>query len=265
MPELPDVLAWERYINSCALHQPITQTSVEDDRILEDVTSQLLQRRLKGHSLDSTSRRGKFLLIRVTTAGWLVLHFGMTGEMSYQKDEGGLNKYTRFAVYFENGYRLEYRSKRMLGHVGFTEDRGKFYDDHGLGPDALSDDVDLDRFIELMSDRRGAIKSTLMNQSILAGVGNVYSDEILFQAGVYPATGVDQLDERALAKIHSTMKRVLRVAADHEADVGHFPDGYLLKTRDEGICPRCGRPLEKLTVGGRTSYACPRCQPKPEG
>jgi len=129
-----------------------------------------------------------------------------------------------------------------------------------LGPDAMADEVDRERFIELLQGRRGAIKSTLMNQSILAGIGNVYSDEILFQAGIHPETPVDDLNAADLGRLYTTMRRVLRVTTEKQADIDRFPDGYLLPKRDEGVCPKCRGDLQTLKVGGRTTVFCGRCQ-----
>jgi formamidopyrimidine-DNA glycosylase len=100
-----------------------------------------------------------------------------------------------------------------------------------------------------------------MDQSIVAGIGNVYSDEILFQAGVHPGTRVSELDETRVEDIFDKMKKVLRTAVDRDADPGRFPSTYLLPNRGKkGACPLCGTKWETMKLGGRTAYFCPRCQ-----
>ena len=108
------------------------------------------------------------------------------------------------------------------------------------------------------------IKSTLMDQSLVAGLGNVYSDEILFQAGVHPRRKADTLDTDELRALYRVMRRVLRVTTDRRADPGEFPRGYLTARREEGAaCPCCDDRVETCTVSGRKSYVCPYCQPAP--
>jgi formamidopyrimidine-DNA glycosylase len=110
-------------------------------------------------------------------------------------------------------------------------------------------------------DWRGAIKSALMNQSVIAGIGNVYSDEILYQAGVHPRTPAAELKEKKLREIHRVMRRVLSVAWRKGGDGRKVPRTWLLPARGgPGPCPRCGGQLESAKVSGRTAWFCPRCQ-----
>jgi len=267
MPELPDVQAFQNYANRTALHQRIDDVTVMDDRILQDVSEQALKRRLKGAELDGTRRHGKFLFLDVSSNGWLVMHFGMTGELAYFKsaysDEEETPRHTRLLLSFANGYRLAYRCQRMLGLISCTDDVDEFVQAHELGPDALDSEFDADDFLERIEGRSGTIKSTLMNQAIVAGVGNEYADEILFQLGVHPATSMDTLDEKKRRGLFAVMRRVLETAARHEGDTSEFPKGYLLKHRDDdAVCPKCGEQLQTTDVAGRTSCFCPRCQKK---
>lgn len=262
MPELPDLAVFGRYIERTALPEPIIRTSVTDERILEDISIQALSSRLKDRRLTSTHRHGKCLFIEADRAGWLVMHFGMTGKLAYYKN-GDQPEHTRLLLTFENGYHLAYQSQRMLGRVTFTKDLDGFVSDHDLGPDALCDELDVERFRELLGTRRGAVKTTLMNQSVLAGIGNVYADEILFQAGIHPKAHVDELDDHLIDDLYHLMRQVLHTAAESGADIDRLPDDYLLKHRENGSCPRCNGPITKQTVGGRSSYFCARCQPSP--
>lgn len=129
-----------------------------------------------------------------------------------------------------------------------------------LGPDALT--LGYADFRALAKGRRGSAKSWLMDQSILAGIGNIYSDEILFQAGIHPKRAVTDLDERVLEALHKALRRVLRLAIDAHAEPDHLPPGYLLPQRKaHGRCPRCGGSLAQLKAAGRTAYYCPQRQP----
>ena len=263
MPELPDVETFKNYLDSTALHKKIDKTTVTDERILDSLSRQRLARRLKGNELVRTKRHGKYLFVEVGGDGWLILHFGMTGYLSYYKHADERPEHARMILYFSNGYRLAYISQRLLGEVGLTADVDDFIAQHDLGPDALSDEVGRKEFMAMLEGRTGMIKPALMSQSIIAGIGNVYADEILFQAKIHPKTTVDDLDEDEKKRLYRAMRRVLRVASRNEADPESMPSGYILPHREEGDeCHGCGGKVKKTTVSGRSSYYCPACQAK---
>ena len=260
MPELPDVEVFKRYLDATALHQEIEGIAVSDERVLADVSPQSLGRRLKGHALAETRRHGKHLFARADGAGWLRLHFGMSGFLRYFKREDKRPGHVRFEMAFTNGFCLAYDCRRLLGEVGWADSPEAFAQAGELGPDALND-LDADRLRELLAGRRGMLKAALMDQSLVAGIGNVYSDEILFQARLHPRTPVGDLAKKDFARLFEALQKVLQAAIEAQADPQKLPDGYLIPHRGkEGQCPRCGGPLEKIAVSGRKGYVCPKCQ-----
>ena len=262
MPELPDVEVLKRYLNSTSLHQKIKDVQVESDMILKEVSPQKLRRELVDQKFESTDRHGKFMFVELQNGHWMVLHFGMTGDLKYYKNEEERPEYELVAFKFANGYQLDYIMTRKLGEVRVIEDISKFVDERELGPDVMAEDFTFDKFKQILSNRRGMIKSTLMNQNIMAGIGNVYSDEILFQAGIHPRTTVDQLDEDELKEIYEERYKVLETAIDYQAIPDDFPDSYLtpLRGEEDAKCPKCGGEIERVDVSGRTAYYCPNCQ-----
>lgn len=261
MPELPDVESFRRYLNRTALHQTIARVSVTDGRVLNDTTPQALGRRLNGRRFETTRRRGKFLFAQYADDGWLVLHFGMTGSLDYRKTGDDVPKAAKVVLRFDNGRELLYKCPRMFGEVGLTESPDDFARARGLGPDAMDDALTKARFRELLDGRRGTVKSALMNQSILAGVGNIYADETLFQSGVRPDKSIDKIAPSVLDDIHRALRRVLRVATDHKADITDLPRGYVIPNRHkDGRCPKCDAPLKHTEVSGRTTWYCAKCQ-----
>ncbi len=259
MPELPDVARFKKYLDATALHQTVAASECTDKRFIKETSRRGLQRKLKGAALERSRRWGKWLFAELSTKGNLVLHFGMTGELDYGRDEGDLPEHTRLALHFENGRRLAVISQRMIGEASYAESVERFAEEHDLGPDAL--DVGRDTFLERMSARRGSVKSGLMDQSFIAGIGNVYSDEILFQAGIHPAEEARELDETALRTLYRVMRRVLQTAA-RRGDGRKAPRRWLLGKRSaEHPCPRCHGQLRSLKINGRTSWFCPDCQP----
>jgi formamidopyrimidine-DNA glycosylase len=266
MPELPDVETLKRYLDATALKQEIARTSIRDRRIVKDTTPQRIYSRLKGSQLLASHRRGKFLFCALSgDNGSLVLHFGMTGDLKYYDDPSEAPEHACMILDFTNGRHLGYVNYRMLGRVSWTDNVEDYVSQQDLGIDALSDELTLRRFRELLAGRTGRIKSTLMNQSIVAGIGNVYSDEILFQAGVHPKSGVDALSDKNVKALFRAMKRVLKTAIKKRAVTSRLPASYILPGRgeEEFDCPRCGARIQTVDVGGRTAYVCPNCQKQP--
>ena len=262
MPELPDVEVFKRYLDATALHKTITEVEVETAQILEGVSISKLQKSLKGRQFQSTHRHGKHLLVALDQVPWLTLHFGMTGFLKYFKDMDKEPEHDRLLISFDNGYHLAYDSQRKLGAVGLTDGVDNFIDEKELGPDALS--LDLEGFRQVIKGTRGALKSFLMNQKHLAGIGNVYSDEILFQGGLHPKGEVNDLDADTVKRLFEAMQEVLNKAIEAQADPARLPDSFIIPHRHKGgSCPRCKGEVEKISVSGRSGYFCPTCQAKP--
>jgi formamidopyrimidine-DNA glycosylase len=263
MPELPEVETFKRYLDATALHQEIEKVEIRSELLLEDTRVQELQDTLQGRSFRSTRRHGKYLFVELEGDGWLVLHFGMSGRLKYFRDMTQDPPYDRFLVTFGNGYHLAYDAARKLGEIEVIHDWEAFIEEKELGPDVLDPDFDLETFLEILEQRRGMIKPALMDQQLMAGIGNVYSDEILFQAHIHPRTKIDQLDEKTRTVIDCIVQEVLRTAIEHQATPDEFPDSYLIPHRDpEGMCPLCGGEIERVKVSGCTAYYCPNRQGK---
>ena len=129
----------------------------------------------------------------------------------------------------------------------------------GLGPDAL--EISLSQFKKILGKHRGAVKAILLNQQLIAGIGNLYADEILFRARMHPATEAARLSDKDLTRLFRAMRHVLEKAIALKTDFNRLPKSWLLTHRGKpGRCPRCGRALKSATIGGRTSWFCAHCQ-----
>lgn len=266
MPELPDVEGDKRLLDHQARRQFIRGVEVEDRRILRKLSAAEFKRRVVGRRILSSRRHGKHLLAALDHNEWITLHFGMTGALVACAAEGAPPPYTRLRLDLSGGTSLCYTDPRRLGHVGLAEDAERFIATEKLGPDALDPKLTLARFRAIIAAARGSAKSVLMDQRRVAGVGNTYADEILFQARLHPELPIRRLDEAAVARLHRAMRRVLKEAIARGAGSEHFADrlpaSYLLRHRHPGgRCPRCGGPIATLRLGGRTTHYCPRCQP----
>lgn len=189
------------------------------------------------------------------------MHFGMTGSPAYFKNEDQNPVYPRVIFHFENDFKLAFDCARMLGNLELVEDIETFIKEKYLGPDISSDTINFETFRNLMQNRRGMIKSSLMDQHLMAGIGNEQSDEILFQSGIHPKTKVQNLSESDLQTLFDNMNRVVEKRVECLDHNQKMPDDYLLNHRDEGEkCPICRGSIEKITVGGRSGYFCPDSQ-----
>jgi len=263
MPELPDVEVFRQIFNSTALNKKVAKVEVLDDGILENISSRAFQNRMKGATFQATHRHGKYLFVELDTEETLMVHFGMTGHLEYYKVGEEEPEYSRIIFNLNNGYNLYYVCPRKLGRVSLVEDEADFIEENKLGPDTYSDDFKWEDFREIMKGKRGSIKTTLMDQKFLAGIGNIYSDEILFHSNIYPFTEVNELNEEELKTIFEKMKLVFEQVIKAEVKEGKLPKNFLLLKRSEGEeCPICGGRIKREKYSGRSSYYCEAHQKK---
>ncbi len=261
MPELPDVEVWRKYVDATALHHEITNIEIRAPDMLVGISPRLLAARMRDNRLEVTKRHGKYLFIGLNNGFWLTLHFGMTGRLSYFKHSRTIPAHTRLFIAFSNGFHLAYDCQRKLGRIALTVNPDTFVRQQGLGVDALDPDLTVDTLVRLLRKRHGAIKAILMDQHLIAGIGNLYADEILFQAHIHPQCCAGELNDHSLHKVFRAMRRVLQMAIERGADPDRLPASWLLLSRHRGgACPRCRAGLSRIKVSGRTSYVCPRCQ-----
>jgi formamidopyrimidine-DNA glycosylase len=259
MPELPEVETFKQYLDSTSLHQRITGVEVRDAYILKHVSARQLGRRLKGRRFESSHRHGKHLFVRAGDELWLRLHFGMTGSLQHVKDDEVAPKTARVIFRFADNGRLAFDDQRKFGEIELIEDVDEFLQTRGLGPDALG--ISLSQFKAIVGKRRGAVKAILLNQQLIAGIGNLYADEILFRARMHPATEAARLSDKDLQRLFRATNYVLEEAIALKTDFNRLPKSWLLTHRGKrGRCPRCGRSLKSAMIGGRTSWFCAHCQ-----
>lgn len=265
MPELPDVEGFKRVLTRSALRKIIDRVVVSDARILGKLSPAMFATRLQGAKLVAARRHGKHLMAKVDRDGWLTLHFGMTGALHFIRNLAQEPPFTRVRLDFASNGSLAYTNKRMIGRVGLVDDVADFITDEELGTDALDRRLDFRAFRAAVLGSKRDVKSVLMDQQIIAGIGNIYSDEILFHARVNPSARIDELTTSELKRVFLEMRQVLKTAVAHGAGSEQFiermPKGALLPERRKGgCCPRCRSRLKVFKVGGRTAYCCPRCQ-----
>jgi formamidopyrimidine-DNA glycosylase len=257
MPELPEVEQARKYLEKNSLHQTIISVLVRDARILGGVSEKRVEECLLGLRFISTFRHGKRLFLQLKDDLWLALHLGLTGKLVHLHRSEEEPRHTRLRIDFEEGSFLAFIDPRIFGKVGLTGSPKIFLQERKIGPDALQ--LGRDRFLEIMGGRRGIIKAALLNQGLVAGLGNLYADEALFSASICPKS--HNLDKMHLEALFSSIQEVLETALSTNADLTKLPDSFLLPHRHPGgICPRDGAALKHEKIIGRTSYYCPKHQ-----
>jgi formamidopyrimidine-DNA glycosylase len=267
MPELPEVESYARYFSRHACNQRIARVDVLDERILTDVRKETFARKLVGRSFQEVRRHGKHLFAEAkgkTKADpelWLHLHFGMSGDLTYVAKREAPPRFARIVFVFTNGFRLAFEDMRLFGLAELIASPDDFIAAARLGPDPIAASFTYKRFAALLEGRRGAMKSLLMTQEVIAGMGNLYVDETLYQTGIHPQRGVDRLTEEERKAVYSSMRRILRDAIARHGRGAELPGNSLIHHREAGArCPRCGGTIRRSVVFGRTTYFCTKHQ-----
>lgn len=261
MPELPHLEIFRRELEENAVGREITRVEVRDEDLLEGVDAEGLAGALGGGTVTEGRRHGKLLFARVEPGPWLRFHFGMSGFLASWDEGEEASEYPK-VVFHLDGRRVAFDCRRKLGSIGLVEDPDAHLAEEELGPDAL-DGLEVEGFLEALHGRRGMLKTALMDQRLMAGVGNELSDEVLFRLRLHPRTKVSDLDEEERREAYRALVAVLEEGIEAGMEMDGLPDGWLLPVREEGAdCPRCGTAIQRIEVSGRGSYLCPSCQPE---
>jgi formamidopyrimidine-DNA glycosylase len=265
MPELPEVENYCRYIKYTALHATVERVTSPDDDIIKHGLPALND--TVGQKFVDAHRHGKQIFIECDDHGYIRMHCGMTGRPYYFKRmERADNLYPKVIFNLANDYHMAFHDPRKLGEVEWVDDMDQWLADHGLGPDALY--LSRDDFHDMMDGRRGYLKSSLMDQDFIAGIGNVYADEICFQAGLHPKSDLSNLSGDQVNDLYDQIQYVLTTAIEARAGLAenyyqNLPDEWMAPTRPRRTFHGEHRHnFKEITVGGRTGYFVPEKQRK---
>lgn len=261
MPELPDVETLVR-----RLRRRVRDTRIRRVRLLTPSTvrhpdPEAFRRRLRGRSITDVRRRGKYLLFELTGDLTLAVHLRMTGDFEIARADAPVHRHTR-VIFTVDGAELRFIDLRRFGHMDLLTPAQleRFRGLRGLGIEPLDAAFTLAAFRALVETRRLGLKALLLRQDLIAGIGNLYADEILWQARLHPARTTDALHPRQIALLHRTIRRVLDRAIRHLSRYRR-PIGVFLDAREHHAhCPRGHGVLRIARIAGRTTYYCPRCQ-----
>ncbi len=257
MPELPDVEVYRKEAEK-AKNTEIENFEAEEGKLVA-ISKSIFSKKLKGHRFIETNRRGKYLFLSTDNNQTVVMHFGMTGNLQYLKENEEEPKYSKCWFQFKNSHKLYYISRRKLGHVEITDNLDEYIKKKELAVDAM--EMSEEDFLSALKNKNSMLKTAITDQSTIAGIGNVYADEILYQTKMHPKKNTADLNESDLKNLYKNMRKVLEKAVAKNADVSSLPETYLLPHRKEGDnCPKCNGKINKITVSGRTTFYCPSCQ-----
>ena len=225
---------------------------------------------LHSRQVQAVNRRGKYLLLPLDSGETFIIHLGMTGGVSVHPASRQLDPMVRHTFSFDDGRVLWVRDPRKFGHLWLTSDLENTLP--RLGPEPLSDNF-FTEYLEAMFFRRSApIKALLLEQSITPGLGNLYVDESLYQAGIHPARQAGSLNSAESAKLRDSIVTTLQtaIAIYDQAREDYWPDPpsalhtWTIPRQENEPCPRCGSPIATMRVRARGTFFCPSCQPVPE-
>jgi formamidopyrimidine-DNA glycosylase len=261
MPELPEVENRLRYLQRTALGQVIKDVHVSEARILKCCGERAFKSALRGRRLAAASRRGKYLIVTLDNGRALILHFTMGGDLKYYQDPADKPRFTRIEFLLDNSMRLAFTCPRNICRVMIVDSPADLPALREMGPEPLADDFTLSRLRQIVGAAKSRqIKALLMDQGSIAGIGNIYADEILFQARIRPDRPAPELTEAELRSLHKSIRKVLGRAILTGADE-EFPATFLIArdARGQG-CARCKDSIQKTRIAGRTTRFCAECQ-----
>ena len=272
MPELPEVETVRRSIAPVLEGARLEEIEIRDPRLVRPFDPSIVAGALVGERVGEVGRRGKYLIVGFESNRSLLIHLRMTGSLRHAR-HGALvdDPYTRAVLRLDNGSDVAYRDVRRFGTWELFE-QGELvpYLAARLGPEPLGP-FSAARLGKRLEGRRAPLKSALLDQSTVAGRGNIYVAEALWQSRLHPLRVAGSLDADELGRLYRAVRNVLRKGIERQGSTLRdyaLPDGAYGTMQDEfraygrggEPCDRCGRPLTRIVVGGRTTTFCPHCQ-----
>jgi len=276
MPELPEVETIRRSLARCLVGRRLAGCRLLGRHVLQGCRPAQL-RQLRGLRVADLGRRGKYLIITLDRGVGLVFHLKMTGQLLWGSTRRPLDRHTHFVLRFAGGKEeLRFRDVRKFGRLRLVRvnEGGLESAFSGLGPEPLQ--LGREEFARLLEGRTGRLKSLLLNQGFLAGIGNIYADEILFAARLHPMASAASLSPAQVGRLWRSLRRVLGQAVarggstirdyrDTDGRPGFFQLEHYVYGRASLPCRRCRQSIRRVVIGGRSTHFCPRCQPLKNG
>jgi formamidopyrimidine-DNA glycosylase len=281
VPELPEVETVRRGLNQVTLDQEIQGGDVLLARtIAHPFSAGEFLAQLQNATITEWQRRGKYLLAELTKsdkgdAGWLSVHLRMTGQLLWLNQQQPLQKHTRVRLFFPDSCELRFVDQRTFGQIWWVPasvaPESIITGLKRLGPEPFSADFSVEYLVLKLQNRQRSIKTALLDQMLVAGVGNIYADEALFLSGIRPQTICSTLNVEQIERIRTSIIQVLQTSIEAGGTTfsdflsvmgvnGNYSSVAWVYGRTGEPCRVCGTPIERLKLAGRSSHFCPKCQ-----
>lgn len=271
MPELPEVETLARELGEVLAGRRIAGVEVRWPRTVAAPDPETFARRLVGRRIREIRRRGKWMLLGLDGGEWLLVHLRMSGRLAVEGADAPEDIHTRVVFYLDDGRRLRFSDPRKFGRMALTACPEDWLGD--LGPEPLDPDLMPERLAAMVGSRRMRLKVLLTDQRFLAGLGNIYADEVLWRAGLSPLRRADTLTPEETARLLGAIRAVLEEAVARRGTTladrryvlpdgrpGEFAAHLAVYGREGAPCPRCGASIVRARIGGRSAHFCPQCQ-----
>ncbi len=269
MPELPEVETVVRLLRPGLVGQYITGFRCQWPRHIDRPDLTEFRNRIVGRVIQDVTRRGKYIIIPLDRGETLIIHLRMSGHLAIVDTSFPIDKHSHTVFELDNGQELRFRDTRKFGRVYLVHERQEVVGK--LGPEPLDPSFTVELLQEILSGRKRTLKPFLLDQSMIAGIGNIYADEALFHAGLRPTRRTDSLNRNDVAALHTAIQEVLSQGVEREgASIGSYikPDGKKgdmqnalnVFRRTGQYCYRCSGTIQRIIVGGRSTHFCAGCQ-----
>lgn len=269
MPELPEVETTVRALREPLIGRTIIDVWNDWPRLIVQPDFDELKYRIHNQTVQAISRRAKYLVFHLTHDEYLIIHLKMSGHLSVVSSDIPRHKHVHTVFILDNGKELRFKDMRKFGRVYLVKDIDALFSK--LGPEPLEESFTVDLLKERIKGRR-TIKSVLLDQHVVVGIGNIYADEALFYAGIHPERRADQLAQKDYEKLHAAIQKVLKLGIAREGasiDLYAKPDGsrgdmqnaVAVFRRTGQLCHQCEKStIERIKLNGRSTHFCPTCQ-----
>ncbi len=271
MPELPEVEVIKEGLKRKLRSRVIRRVKISFNGSLKNLSPQAFRRKVTGRRIEDISRRGKFLIFSLDDGSFLVIHLKMTGQLIYHQGKEKMERHTRIVFHLDERFQLRFIDMRKFGAIYLVRDLGEIPAFLNLGPEPLERKFSAHCLGRILKGRSRKIKSLLIDQNLIAGLGNIYAMEALYRARISPERGAEGLSSLEVKKLHSAIRDILRKAIlakgtstdtyrNSEGRRGRFQYKLAVYQREGMPCCRCRGRISRVKISGRNTYFCPECQ-----
>ena len=270
MPELPEVETIKNELLPYIIGRRITGITLTWEGIVKEPSAEEFCSRVIGQEITGITRRGKYLIVSLSSLDLLILHMKMTGSLIIGQDSTEPPRFTRAIINLDNETSIFFRDPRKFGMMRLVKDENSIVGK--LGPEPLETNFTTRLLARRLSRRTSPIKALLCDQNLIAGVGNMYADEVLFASRIHPLRTGASLSQKEIERLHNAIRQILQAAISNKGaslDTYFRPDGTtgtahndfkVAHRRGGKPCPVCGTTIERIVVRNRGTYFCPKCQ-----